>query len=74
MSHLPPEIKARRHRVSWCRKGRHNYGEPQHIGGGIERQVCLTCGTVSIDLTEADPPTLQLPGRGRRAKRSDSDR
>lgn len=29
------------------------YGEAQHIGAGIVRQVCEECGAVTIDLTGA---------------------
>lgn len=29
----------------------------QNIGAGITRQVCETCGEVSIDLTGAHEPT-----------------
>lgn len=53
MSHLRPEDRAPRHRRSACKKGRHDYGDPQHVGGGITRQVCRACGDVSIDLTTA---------------------
>jgi hypothetical protein len=54
MSHLRPGEKARRHKLSSCKKGHHSYGEPQYIGAGIVRQVCLTCATVTIDLTGAE--------------------
>jgi hypothetical protein len=53
MSHLRPEAR-QRHKLSSCKKGRHNYGETQMIGGGITRQVCQTCSDVTIDLTAAD--------------------
>lgn len=39
-----------------CQDDRHRYGPPQPIGGGILRRLCLACGAVSIDLTEADEP------------------
>lgn len=53
MSHLRPEDRTPRlHRLS-CRKGRHDFDEAQHIGGGITRQVCANCSAVSIDLTGA---------------------
>jgi hypothetical protein len=50
MSHLRPAVK---HKISACKRGRHNYGMAQNIGAGITRQVCPTCGTVTIDLTAA---------------------
>ncbi len=53
MSHLRPEDMSVRHRRSSCRKGRHRYGEPQHIGAGIIRKVCEVCSSVTIDLTGA---------------------
>ncbi len=53
MSHLGPEAK-HRHRISSCRKGRHRYGESQHIGAGMLRQICEVCNAVTIDLTGAD--------------------
>lgn len=54
MSHLRPEDKAARHRMSSCRRGIHNYGESQRVGAGIVRKVCLTCAGVTIDLTGVD--------------------
>lgn len=54
MSHLRAGESQRRHKLSSCKKGRHHYGEPQYIGAGIVRQVCLTCATVTIDLTGAE--------------------
>jgi hypothetical protein len=53
MSHLRPEDIPTAHKRSSCKKGRHRYGEAQAVGGGIVRQVCLTCGAVTIDLTGA---------------------
>lgn len=53
VSHLRPEELSTRHRRSFCRKGRHHYGEPQHIGAGIIRKVCDVCSSVTIDLTGA---------------------
>lgn len=53
VSHLRPEDMSPRHRRSACRKGRHVYGEAQHIGAGIVRQVCEECAAVTIDLTGA---------------------
>jgi hypothetical protein len=52
MSHLRPQDLAAAAKRS-CRRGRHWYGDPVHIGGGITRQVCLACGAVSIDITGA---------------------
>ncbi len=53
MSHLRPEDIASSHKKSSCKKGHHRYGEPQTVGGGIVRQVCVACGAVTIDLTGA---------------------
>lgn len=50
MSHLRPEDLAVAAKRS-CRKGRHWYGAPVNVGGGITRQVCMACGAVTIDLT-----------------------
>lgn len=55
MSHLTPEDRKSRHSRSACKKGRHLYGEAQNVGGGIRRQVCDTCGDVTIDLTGTEP-------------------
>ncbi len=52
MSHLGPEDLVHAAKRS-CRKGRHWYGDPVSVGGGIARQICLACGAVSIDLTGA---------------------
>lgn len=57
MSHLRPEDRRNRHSRSACKRGRHLYGEAQNIGGGIRRQVCETCGGVTIDLSGAEPGT-----------------
>lgn len=57
MTHLRQEDR-RKHRLSACRKGRHDYGEFEYVGAGIKRQVCGTCGAVSIDLTDTDGPGL----------------
>lgn len=54
MSHLSPEDRSERHRRSSCRRGRHDYGAYQNIGAGIIRRVCDACGSVTIDLTNAD--------------------
>lgn len=43
--------------MSSCKKGIHNYGEGQAIGAGILRQVCSTCGDVTIDLTGVEELT-----------------
>lgn len=53
MSHLRPEDLRIRRRRSSCRRGRHHYGEPQHVGAGIIRKVCEVCSSVTIDLTGA---------------------
>lgn len=42
-------------------KAAHVYGSGQPIGAGILRFVCRRCGTVSIDITEADVPTAIGP-------------
>jgi hypothetical protein len=62
MSHLRPEARPR-HKLSSCKKGHHNYGELQLIGGGITRQVCGTCADVSIDLTAVDQLAEAPQGR-----------
>jgi hypothetical protein len=53
MTHLRPEDISIVHRKSSCRRGRHRYGMSQQVGGGIMRQVCLACGSVTIDITGA---------------------
>ncbi len=60
MSHVHPDIRTQKHRRSDCRKGHHEYGEPQHIGAGILRRVCGTCSDVTIDLTGAGELTTPL--------------
>lgn len=60
MSHIGPTNKEPRQRRSDCRKGRHEYGEPQNIGAGILRRVCALCAMVTIDLTSADELTTPL--------------
>lgn len=69
VSHLRPEEKTGRHKMSACRKGRHAYGEEQNVGAGILRRVCDVCGSVSIDLTQAEDPgkPVTSPERRRRA-------
>lgn len=62
MTHI--REKPRKHRMSDCRKGSHDFGEPQSIGAGMARQVCSTCSAVTIDLTNADRLTEPfVPGR-----------
>lgn len=65
MSDLSPLGTAGKHKRSECRKGHHVYGESQHVGGGILRQVCDTCGEVTIDLTgtELSTPVLRHTGK-----------
>ena len=53
VTHLRPEDRRPRQRRLACRRGRHEFGEPQHIGAGIVRQVCDVCSAVTIDLTGA---------------------
>ena len=53
MTHLHPKDISIAHRKSHCRRGRHRYGTPQQVGGGILRQVCLACGSVTIDISSA---------------------
>lgn len=63
--------RSRRKAALECRQGRHRWAAPRNIGGGITRQICLACGAVSIDISEADPPALRplaprrhtLPGK-----------
>ena len=40
MKHLSEKDRARSHRMASCRKGLHDFGKQQNIGGGIGRQVC----------------------------------
>lgn len=65
MSHIRPGDKSRKHRRSDCKKGRHDYGEPQSVGAGIVRQVCKACAAVTIDLTQADELRTPLKKKGR---------
>ena len=60
VSHIRPELRLQRHRRSACRRGSHDYGEAQAVGAGITRQVCQTCGVVTIDLSQADELTTPL--------------
>lgn len=60
MSHLHPEPKKQKQRRSDCRKGSHEYGQPQNIGAGIVRRVCSLCSAVTIDLTNADELTTPV--------------
>ena len=74
MSHLRPQDRSTKHRRSDCKKGRHTYGEAQNIGGGIQRQVCTHCGTVTIDLSGADELTTPVRANGRIAAAETADR
>lgn len=49
--------RSRRKAAADCRQGNHRYGSPKLIGGGMYRQNCAICGTVSIDITRADDVT-----------------
>ena len=73
MSHLRPEDRSERHKRSACRKGRHLYGRAQNIGAGIVRQVCETCGEVTIDLTGANEQTTPVVRRTGRIRTRSSD-
>lgn len=57
MTHLRREDAPRIHNRLLCRRGRHLYGKAQQVGGGIVRQVCTACGSVTIDLTTAGEET-----------------
>jgi hypothetical protein len=46
--------RSRRRAANDCRSGKHRFGSGQALAGGIMRQICTACGTVSIDLTSAD--------------------
>lgn len=46
--------RSRRKARADCRKGRHRYGSPQAVVGGIYRQTCTACGAVTIDISQAD--------------------
>jgi hypothetical protein len=66
VSHLRPEDRSVKLSRASCRKGRHFYGETQNIGAGITRQVCETCGEVTIDLTgahELTEPIIRSTGK-----------
>ena len=39
-----------------CRAGHHRYEVPTPIGGGILRYSCTACGSISLDLREANQP------------------
>jgi len=67
-----PEDKPVKLGRSACRKGRHDYGRAQHIGAGITRRICDSCGEVSIDLTGADEVTRAV-SRERRIGTLSSD-
>ncbi len=60
MSHVIPEENTERRRRANCRKGRHDFGENQHVGGGIIRRVCDVCGSVTIDLTQGEGLTAPV--------------
>jgi hypothetical protein len=62
MTHIRSETKSSsKHKIADCRKGRHDYGEGQHIGAGIMRRVCLTCAYVTIDLSGAEVMSERSP-------------
>ena len=66
MSHVRSEELEGEHRRSACRKDRHSYGERRDIGAGIARQVCRSCGAVTIDLTgahELTTPVISSTGK-----------
>lgn len=48
--------RSRRKAAADCRKGKHRYGTPKLIGGGMSRQTCSICGAVTIDISGADAP------------------
>jgi hypothetical protein len=54
MTHIRPALPPSKHRISECRKGRHDYADGQHVGAGIMRRVCQTCAYVTIDLTGSE--------------------
>jgi hypothetical protein len=65
VSHLRPQDRSPKKSRAACKRGRHYYGESQNIGAGITRQVCETCGEVTIDLTgahEVSAPVI-IPSR-----------
>ncbi len=62
MTHIRSETKSSsKHKIADCRKGRHDYGEGQHIGATIMRHVCLTCAYVTIDLSGAEETLPSAP-------------
>lgn len=67
-----PGRRSRRKAAADCRRGRHRYGSPQNIGGGMTRQTCSVCAAVTIDLTRTDEaiePAQFGTGRGRSSRR-----
>lgn len=57
--------RSRRKAAADCREGRHRYGAPQLIGGGMSRQTCPICGAVTIDITGADETVEPQSGPSR---------
>ncbi len=55
-----------RHSGAGCKEGSHAYGPEQAIGGGIVRLICRDCGSVSIDLREAEEPVTDAPSLERK--------
>lgn len=53
-SNQKPGRRSRRKAASGCRKGDHRFGSPKRVGGGMTRQTCSVCGSVTIDLTSTD--------------------
>ncbi len=54
-----------RHRAD-CRKGIHTFSRRGGVGGGIQRQVCQSCGLVEIRLqseAEVEDSKLFAPAR-----------
>ncbi len=44
-----------------CRKGQHRYADGSRFGAGLRRLSCSSCGSVTIDLTEAQAGLKSKP-------------
>ncbi|HEX2152645.1 MAG TPA: hypothetical protein VHL52_01540 [Acidimicrobiia bacterium] len=63
------ERRSRRKAAADCRKGKHRFGAPTLIGGGMSRQTCAVCGAVTIDISEAETPDEAVLSSGRQEDR-----
>jgi len=44
-------------RKTECKHGQHRFAEQAGVGAGIRRNVCQSCGTVAIVITDEAPVT-----------------